>query len=185
VTSPTPPRKKVDWSLVIVGILSFGAAAITFFRDGSTVFLAILGEDSVLFLEIVPKVLAGSLIGVLVRLLVPREKIAHWLGAGSGWKGLLIASLAGVLIPAGPFTVFPLAGSMLMAGADAGAAVAFVTAWLLLGINRAIVWEQPFFGLHFVAIRMLVSLWVPPVLGYAARVLALRAKAETLPEGAE
>ena len=65
---------------------------------------------------------------------------------------------------------------MMVAGADAGAAIAFVTGWLVLGLNRAIVWESPFFGLAFVGLRMLVSFWVPLVCGYGARLLQHRFK---------
>lgn len=171
-------RSGIDWSFGIVAVLSIGGAAAVFVRDGSQVFLDILFEDALLFLEIVPKVLAGTLIGALIRLLVSKETIAATLGAGSGLRGLGIATLAGVLIPAGPFTVFPLSATLLAAGADAGAATAFVSAWLLLGLNRAIVWEVPFFGLDFVGLRMLVSAPAPILLGFAARAAFARLAAE-------
>ncbi len=32
----------------------------------------------------------------------------------------------------------------MVSGADRGSAVAFVTGWLLLGVNRAVIWELPF-----------------------------------------
>ena len=175
MTKPKP-RRHFDWSFWVVASLSVGCGLTVFLQEGAGVFFGILEDDTLIFLSITPKVIAGTLIGALVRLLVARETIAHWLGSGSGFKGLLIACLAGVLIPAGPFTVFPLAGAMMVAGADAGAAIAFVTGWLVLGLNRAIVWESPFFGLAFVGLRMLVSFWVPLACGYAARLLQERFK---------
>ena len=162
-------RGGIDWSFWIVAVLSVGGAAIVFLREGREVFFEVLVEDTRLFIEIVPKVLAGTLIGALIRLLVSKETIAATLGAGSGLRGLGLAAVAGILIPAGPFTVFPLSAALLVAGADAGAATAFVSAWLLLGLNRAIVWEVPFFGLDFVGLRMLVSAPMPILLGLAAR----------------
>jgi uncharacterized membrane protein YraQ (UPF0718 family) len=162
-------RDGTDWSFWIVAVLSIGGAAAVFLREGREVFVSVLVEDTQLFFEILPKVLAGTLIGALIRLLVSGETIAATLGAGSGWRGLGIATMAGVLIPAGPFTVFPLAAALLAAGADAGAATAFVSAWLLLGLNRAVVWEVPFFGPDFVGLRMLVSAPMPILLGFAAR----------------
>ncbi len=178
-----PGRGGIDWSFRIVAVLSIGGAATVFIREGSHVFFEVLFEDTLLFLEIVPKVLAGTLIGALIRLLVSKETIAATLGAGSGLRGLGIATLAGILIPAGPFTVFPLSAALLVAGADAGAAAAFVSAWLLLGLNRAIVWEVPFFGLDFVGLRMLVSAPMPILLGFAARAAFGRLVAEHSAEG--
>ena len=180
--SQKKPRGHFDWSFWVVAGLSVSCGLTIFLQEGATVFFSIFEEDLLIFLSIVPKVIAGTLIGALVRLLVAHETIAYWLGSGSGLKGLLIACLAGILIPAGPFTVFPLAAAMMVAGADAGAAIAFVTGWLVLGINRAIVWESPFFGLGFVGMRMLVSFWVPLACGYAARLLQHKFKPADQPQ---
>jgi uncharacterized membrane protein YraQ (UPF0718 family) len=167
----TPARKRplFDWAFMLVAGLSLSAAIYIFRRDGWGVFREIFLEDLVLFATILPKVAAGCLIGALVRLLVPRELIVRWVGEGSGLKGLLIASAVGAVFPGGPFTIFPLAGAFLLIGADRGAAVAFVTGWLLLGVNRAIIWEMPFFGADVVALRMTVSLAIPVLAGLLAR----------------
>ncbi len=148
---------------------SLAAAIAVWRRDGPDVFVQVLQEDVILFLEIVPKVVAGTLIGALIRLMVGRTTIVRWLGESSGLRGLLIATLAGILIPGGPFTVFPLAATFLVAGADAGAAVAFITGWLLLGLNRAVIWELPFFGAEFVGWRIASSVWIPLACGLLAR----------------
>jgi uncharacterized membrane protein YraQ (UPF0718 family) len=58
---------------------------------------------------------------------------------------------------------------LLASGADRGAAIAFISAWLLVGINRAIIWEMPFFGPDFVLFRFLISLPLPVLLGLLAR----------------
>ena len=97
----------------------------------------------------------------------------RWIGEGSGLTGLLIATLAGILFPAGPFTIFPLAAAFLVAGADRGAAVAFISAWLLLGMTRAVIWEMPFFGMPFVAWRSLMALPMPVLAGLMARATPL------------
>jgi uncharacterized membrane protein YraQ (UPF0718 family) len=162
-------RPLIDWTFVLVAALSISAATFVYVRDGSAVFQKILIDDVLLFATILPKVAAGCLIGAMVRLLIPRKVIVTWVGEGSGLRGLLVASVVGALFPGGPFTIFPLAGAFMLSGADRGAAVAFVTGWLLLGINRAIIWEMPFFGTDFVIQRMLVSLLLPVVAGLMAR----------------
>lgn len=162
-------RPVLDWPFAIVAALSLVSAAYVLSRDGVTTARSILVEDIELFLVILPKVAAGCLIGALVRFLVPREVIVRWVGEGSGLKGLLIASAVGAIFPGGPFTIFPLAGAFMLSGADRGSAVAFVTGWLLLGVNRAVIWELPFFGPDFVAMRFLLSLPLPLLAGLLAR----------------
>lgn len=172
-TAPSQgPRRwyqRIDWGLAVVAFLSFGSALYVFIKEGTTVWLHILMEDAWLFATILPKVALGCLIGALVRLLIARETIERYIGRGSGLAGLAIAGLIGMLFPAGPFTIFPLAVVLLASGADRGAAIAFISAWLLVGINRAIIWEMPFFGTDFVLFRFLLSIPMPVLLGLMAR----------------
>jgi uncharacterized membrane protein YraQ (UPF0718 family) len=161
--------KSLDWGLTIVASLSFGAAAYVLAKEGFGTARVILADDLKLYVSILPKVMLGCLIGALIRLLISRVMIERFIGEGSGLTGLVIASLVGMLFPAGPFTIFPLAVVLLSSGADRGAAITFISAWLLIGINRAIIWEMPFFGTDFVLFRFLISLPMPIMLGLLAR----------------
>lgn len=163
------PRRLFDWSFWVIAALSGTSIALVWRNEGIAVVRQVFVEDITLFAEILPKVIAGTLIGELIRRIVPREVIVRWLGAGSGMRGLVIAATVGMLFPAGPFTVFPLAAALLVAGADRGAAVAFVTGWLLIGLNRTLIWEMPFFGADVVMLRLLVSWWMPVAVGWLAR----------------
>jgi uncharacterized membrane protein YraQ (UPF0718 family) len=166
---PKVQRKPLDWGFLVVATLSFGSMIWVTLRDGMAVSRQLLTEDFWLFLTILPKVALGCLIGGLIRLMIARETIEKHVGEGSGLKGLVIAALIGTLFPAGPFTIFPLAAVLMVSGADRGAAIAFISAWLLIGINRAIIWEMPFFGTDFVLFRFMVSLPMPVLLGFFAR----------------
>lgn len=159
----------LDWSFVVVGAIGLASAAAVLARDGWRVALEILLDDSILFLDILPKAFAGTLIGALVRILVPKAVIRQHLGARSGLTGLAIATFVGAIVPGGPFTIFPMAAALLVIGADRGVTVAFVTAWLLIGVNRAVIWEVPFLGADFVLTRALWSLPLPLIAGWAAR----------------
>lgn len=158
-----------DWGLIIVAVISISAATTVFTREGWAVSRAILMEDFWLFATILPKVMLGCLIGALIRQLLARETIERYIGEGSGLTGLIIAGTIGMLFPAGPFTIFPLAVILLASGADRGAVIAFISAWLLVGINRAIIWEVPFFGTDIVLFRSMISLPMPILLGVLAR----------------
>ena len=162
-------RSAFDWSTAVIATLAIASAITVFVRQGSERFLAILTDDLSLFGVMLPKVLAGCMIGAFVTLLLPRETVARWVGSDSGFTGILLATLGGAILPGGPFTIYPVAGAFLAVGADAGAACAFVISWTLLGYTRAIVWELPFFGADFVTWRVIFSLPLPILAGLAAR----------------
>jgi len=164
------PRRAFDTSTAIIALLAGAAAAAVYVRDGREHFLEILFGDLTLFGEMLPKVLAGCLIGAFVTLLLPRELVARWVGHESGFAGLLIAALFGMILPGGPITIYPVAGAFLAMGADAGAVVAFITSWTLVGYTRALVWELPFFGSDFVMWRIVAALPLPIIAGILARV---------------
>ena len=171
-------RKTFDWSTAVITVLMLSAAVVVYMRDGWDRFAAVFLGDVHIFLDILPKMAAGCLIGVFSTLLIPREMVARLVGAESGFTGLVIATFAGIIMPGGPVTVYPVAGAFLAVGADVGAALAFVTSWTLLGYARVLVWELPFFGTNFVLWRMLVALTFPLVVGllgrWVARAIAVR-----------
>ncbi len=171
---PAPKRRRrraFDWSTAAIAAIALCAAASVYWRDGREHFLAILGSDLTLFGEMLPKVLAGCLIGSFVTLLLPREMVAHWVGHESGFLGLLIAALFGFILPGGPITIYPVAGAFLVMGADAGAVVTFIVSWTLIGYTRALVWELPFFGSDFVLWRIIEALPLPILAGILARIV--------------
>lgn len=157
------------------------SAAVVYWRDGEARFFEILASDFHLFVDILPKVLAACLIAAFVAVLMPREMVLRWVGAESGLLGILIATLAGVICPGGPITIFPIAAAFVAIGADTGAAIAFITSWTLLGYARILVWELPFFGGEFVIWRTIISIPLPFIAGFLARFiisLSLRKKSE-------
>jgi uncharacterized membrane protein YraQ (UPF0718 family) len=119
-------------------------------------------------------VLAACLIAAFVAVLMPRAAVQRWVGGESGVLGILIATLAGVICPGGPITIFPVAAAFVAIGADLGAAVAFITSWTLLGYSRILVWELPFFGGEFVIWRVVISIPLPIVAGLLTRYVVVR-----------
>jgi uncharacterized membrane protein YraQ (UPF0718 family) len=165
------PRKAFDWSSATIAVAVVASASVVYWRDGQGRFLEILYTDFALFVDILPKVLAACLIASFVAVLMPRDVVLRWVGAESGFLGILIATLAGVVCPGGPITIFPIAAAFVAIGADVGAAIAFITSWTLLGYARVLVWELPFFGGEFVIWRIVISIPLPIVAGLCARLL--------------
>ena len=166
------PRKPFDWSTAFIAVVVAGSAIVVYWRDGQARFNEILTSDFLLFVDILPKVLAACLIAAFVAVLMPREVVLRWVGAESGLLGLVIATLAGIICPGGPITIFPIAAAFIAIGADVGATVAFITSWTLLGYGRALVWELPFFGPEFVIWRSIVALPLPLMAGLLGRLVA-------------
>lgn len=157
--------------LVFLGLAVAGGAT-CWHQGGWPLVRAGLAEAAGLLLMVLPQLAAGLLMGGLIARLVSREKVAALLGSRSGMRGLLLASAAGAITPGGPFTSFPIVHALWVAGADAGALIAYLTAWALIGLNRLIVWELPFMGVEFTLVRFLVSLPLPILAGLLARAFA-------------
>lgn len=170
---PPPRRRKTfDWSAAVILLIVVAAAIYVYWRDGVDRFYDVMWSDLDLFADMLPKVLAGSLIAAFLTILLPRETISRWVGGDSGLKGILVSTFAGIILPGGPFTIFPIAGAFIAVGADVSAAITLITSWTLLGLNRVVVWEMPFFGVDFVGWRMLVALPLPILVGLTARAVS-------------
>ena len=105
-----------------------------------------------------------------VNALSPTELVQEWIGPNSGWKGLFLAEIIGMLLPGGPYVVFPLIAVLYSAGAGLGPVVTLVTSWATLAL-LSITFELPFMGWRFTAIRWGLGLIVPLFAGAAAQLL--------------
>src|SRR2546430_16350684 len=93
--------------MIVIGALVAVSATLVWRRDGIDGVLKILTHDLWLFGEIIPRVLAGCLLGAFIAEILPHEKVSRALGPNSGLKGLLIGTAFGAILPGGPFTAYP------------------------------------------------------------------------------
>jgi uncharacterized membrane protein YraQ (UPF0718 family) len=125
------------------------------------------GETALrLFLDILPSLVAGLVLGAMIQVLVPKELIAAWAGEGSGLKGLTFATVAGAITPGGPFVQFPLIASLWQAGAGIGPVTAYLISWTLIGINKLLVWEVPVLGWRYTIAKTIACLAAPIAIGW-------------------
>jgi uncharacterized membrane protein YraQ (UPF0718 family) len=167
-------RKPVGWSMIMIGVLVVVSATLVWRRDGIDGVLEILTHDLALFGGILPRVLAGCLLGAFIAEVLPHEKISRSLGPNSGLKGLLIGTAFGAILPGGPFTAYPVAAALLTVGADFGATIAMVVSWTLIGYGRAVAWELPILGVDFTLWRIAISLPIPVLAGALGRFVFVR-----------
>jgi len=176
VRPPRRRRKPFNFSTAIIAVLVAVSATLVYRRDGMDGVLEILNHDLWLFGGILPRVLAGCTLGAFVAEMLPQEKVSAALGANSGFRGLLIGGAFGALLPGGPFTAYPIASALLTVGADFGAVISMVTAWLLVGYGRAISWELPIMGADFTLWRIVSCLPIPILAGALGRFVYVRFK---------
>jgi len=160
-------------TLIFVALVAI-AAGYAFWFGGTALLADSAIQTASLTLRVVPVLTCGLLIGAFAGVLMPRELLLRWVGEDSGFRGIVLASIGGALMPGGPFTSFPLVHALHRAGAGTGAMVAFLVAWAAVGVNRLFVWEFPFMGVEFGLLRLVSSLPLPLAAGIAANALIRR-----------
>ncbi|QYA10188.1 permease [Agrobacterium larrymoorei] len=150
------------------------AAAICYFLRGGDAVKTGVNDAWGQLVALLVELALGLVIASAVGMLVPKDKVARWLSAESGFSGLLIAGTLGMITPGGPYASFPLVLSLSKAGADIGALIAFLTAWAASSVSRLVIWEIPMLGFDFAMLRFMVSVPLPLLAGYAARAIAAR-----------
>jgi len=103
-------------------------------------------------LKVMPLLVAVFGLVGLFEVYCPPQLIEQWLGASSGLTALLVGGLAGAIAIGPPLAAFPLAGSLLAAGAWPPAIAAFIVAWISVGLI-SLPFEMSVFGTRFALAR--------------------------------
>ncbi len=121
-----------------------------------------------IFIGVVPVALiAASFLAPLI----PGELVGRWLGESAGLSGILIGALAGWCIPVPPVIFFPIVAVLLKSGAGVAQMTALVAAWNVFAFHRTLPMELPVMGGYFVSLRLMSSLFIPPVAGLLAMLI--------------
>jgi uncharacterized membrane protein YraQ (UPF0718 family) len=167
-------RKAIDPGFAIIIAIALVSAVLVWMQKGQAVFWAVLGENVQFAILLLPKIISGVFRASALPLMLPRDMVQNWIGPASGFRGLWAAALAGIAIPGGPSVTIPLAGGLMLAGADLAAGITMVTAWALLSLNRTLIWELSFLPPHVVLVRVALSFAIPVALGWIVRRFQLR-----------
>lgn len=159
-------RSKMLIPTVVMGTLAVALLLLGYARGKGE---HLLGVSSAvrMTVEIVPLLLFAFLVAGMVQVLLPRDLIARWVGAESGFRGILIGTVAGGLSPGGPYVSLPIVAGLLRAGAGVGTMVAFLTGWSLWAVAR-LPMEVGILGWKFTLVRLASTFFFPPVAGWLA-----------------
>lgn len=151
---------------IILGVIAITLLFIGYQRGGGE-HITGLKSAGTLLIQIIPLLILALVVAGMVQTLISEDMISRWIGAESGFRGILIGSAMGALAPGGPFISLPIAAGFLRMGASIGTLVAFLTGWSLLGINR-IPLEIGILGWKFTLIRLACTFFFPPIAGLLA-----------------
>jgi uncharacterized membrane protein YraQ (UPF0718 family) len=123
------------------------------------------------FKRTLPLLIVAFIIVGYVNALEPQAFVRTWIGPDSGLRGILIGSIAGILLPGGPYVVFPLIATLYSSGAGMGPTLSMITSWAALAL-LSVSFELPFLGWRFTLIRFGLGLIVPVLVGAGGMLLS-------------
>ena len=100
----------------------------------------------------------------LFQVFLPPEQVERVMGAANGWLSLLVGGAIGAVSIGPPLAAYPLAGSMLDAGAWPPAVAAFIVSWISVGIIT-LPFEAATFSLRFALLRNSVNFGLALLIG--------------------
>jgi uncharacterized membrane protein YraQ (UPF0718 family) len=115
-------------------------------------------------------ILLAFIIVGFVNVLSPEKLVTTWIGPDSGWSGVFLSEVLGMLLPGGPYVVFPLIAILYQAGAGIAPVITLITSWSSLAL-LSVSFELPFMGWRFTLIRWGMGLFIPLLAGITALVI--------------
>jgi uncharacterized membrane protein YraQ (UPF0718 family) len=152
----------VSTATVILAILAAGLLAYAWRRGDGSHWRGVIQGWRTLRRTLLLLIVAFIIVGY-VDVLSPQDLVKAWIGPNSGWHGLLLADGVGMLLPGGPYVVFPLISVLYHAGAGLGPAVTMVTSWAMLALISV--------GWRFTAVRWVLGLVFPALAGGIAQLI--------------
>src|SRR5918911_3524062 len=90
-------RRIFDRSFWIVGSLTTLSGVACYVLKGREAFFESFHNDLGLVALVTPRLGAALLVAASIQVLLPRDKVARWLGERSGMRGILLATGAGMV----------------------------------------------------------------------------------------
>jgi uncharacterized membrane protein YraQ (UPF0718 family) len=162
-------RSPLDTSTLVLAGAAVLLGVVAYLKDPG---LPLLGARNgfAMLAFVLPRMVVALFLAGLMQVLVPQDLVSRHLGQGGGLRGLVLATLAGVVTPGGPMVTMPFMVALANSGAALAPLVAYMTAWSLFGLQRIIAWEAPLMGWRFVLARVVPSLAFPVIAGWLVSV---------------
>jgi len=109
--------------------------------------------------------LLGFIFAGLADVLIPQPVLSRWLGSERPGQGILVGWAVGLLIPGGPYLVFPILAGLFKKGAAPGPLITLITAKTLVSPVRMLTYEAPLLGWPLTLARFVPGVLLPPFMG--------------------
>ena len=109
--------------------------------------------------------LLGFVFAGLADVLIPPPVLSRWLGSQRPTQAILVGWAVGLLMPGGPYLVFPILAGLFQKGAAPGPLITLITAKTLLSPVRMLTYEAPLMGWPLTLARLIPGVLLPPVMG--------------------
>jgi uncharacterized protein len=109
--------------------------------------------------------LLGFIFAGLADVLIPQPVLSRWLGNQRPAQAILVGWAAGLLIPGGPYLVFPVLAGLFQKGAAPGPLITLITAKTLVSPVRMLTYEAPLLGWPLTLARFIPGVLLPPFMG--------------------
>ena len=154
---------------IIMGLIAL-VLFITAWRMGDGSHIRGLKGAYNISLETLPLIILAFIIAGLVQVMLPKDLLSRWVGMESGFRGILIGTIAGGFTPGGPYTSLPIVAALIKSGASSATLVAFLTSWSLWAVAR-LPMEVGILGWKFTALRVASTFFFPPIAGLIAGII--------------
>jgi uncharacterized membrane protein YraQ (UPF0718 family) len=155
----------MDASFLILLGLTLVTLIVAYFRDPALVSRG-LQSSGRLFGGVWMELALGFVLAGLLDVLIPAPVLSRWLGDEHLGQGILIGWGAGLVMPGGPYLVFPVVANLLKSGAAPGPLIALLTAKTLVSPVRMLTYEAPLLGWPMTLARFIPGVLLPPALGW-------------------
>ena len=157
-------KMKIDSIFITTCIFGFLAlmAFVIAYQKGKLLAGLEIGKN--LCLKLLPLIILAFILAGLIEVLIPQNLISSWIGKKSGFKGILIGTGLGMIMPGNPYIVLPILAGIYKSGGSIPVIVSIYSAKFLTGLNRLPI-EIGILGLRFTAVRMIATLILPPLAG--------------------
>ncbi len=162
----TKKNKSMFWATALTALIALILFVIATKMGGGNNIKGLLSAWN-MTIEIMPILIFAFIIAGLLQVILPQDLLSKWLGTESGFKGIIIGTIAGSLTPGGPYVSLPIVAALLKTGAGYGTLVAYLSSWSLWAIAR-LPMEVGILGWKFTLIRLASVLIFPPITGYIA-----------------
>ena len=159
---------KTTFVILISAVIGLMILALS---QGLDTFSLAWGKSWQQLMRFLPVVIVAMLISGFTDVLLPKGLVERWLSDASGWRGIGLGYLAGVLTPGAGLIGLPLVGTLYKAGVGSSVLVTYMTSMTTISLMR-IPLELGFCGWQLTSLRISVSLILPIIAGILAHFLS-------------